>query len=124
MPWHLGRAGFTLPRRLYHPPPALIELDPVAELLLTRTSARHGLPFTTRALAAWWRLADTESYLARFGPRVLAAALDRAVCYWSGVAGTTYPETAGAFGADQDLMRKATPLLQKQLQLTTTTTNW
>lgn len=124
MPWHLGRAGFALPRRLYHPPPALIELDPVAELLLTRTSARHGLPFATRALAAWWRLTDAKGFLARFGPRVLAAALDRAVCYWSGVAGTTYPETAGAFGADQDLMRKATPLLQKQLQLTTTTTNW
>ena len=122
-PWHLGRAAsLARTRTTQTPPPAQVDLDLVATLLSTRTTARHGLAFTARSLAAWWRLPDAESLLARFGPRVLAATLDRAIRYWSG-APASYPEAADAFHTDEDLMRTATPLLQKRLQLSTTR-NW
>jgi hypothetical protein len=122
-PWHLGRAAsLARTRTTQTPPPAQVDLDLVATLLSTRTTARHGLAFTARSLAAWWRLPDAESLLARFGPRVLAATLDRAIRYWSG-AHASYQEAADAFHTDEDLMRTATPLLQKRLQLSTTR-NW
>lgn len=121
-PWHLGRATW------FHQPPhtapaAQVDLDPVAQLLFTQVTTRHGLAFTARALAAWWRLPDLDDLLARCTPRVLAAALDRAVRYWSGATGATYPDAAKAFQADESLIRKVTPLLQKHLQLSDTR-NW
>jgi hypothetical protein len=123
-PWHLGRAaGFGRTRITQAPPGGQVDLDLVATLLLTRTTARHGLAFTARSLAAWWRLPDAESLLARFGPRVLAATLDRAIRYWSNAPHASYQEAADAFHTDEDLMRTATPLLQKRLQLSTTR-NW
>jgi outer membrane murein-binding lipoprotein Lpp len=123
-PWHLGRApGFARTRITQAPRPGQIDLDLVASLLLTRTTARHGLAFTARSLAAWWRLLDAESLLASFGPQVLAAALDRAVRYWSGAPHASYPEAAEAFRTNEDLMRKVTPLLQKRLQLSSAR-NW
>jgi hypothetical protein len=122
-PWHLGRAaGLARTRITQVPPPGQVDRDLVATLLSTRTTARHGLTFTARSLAAWWRLPDVECLLARFGPRVLAATLDRAIRYWSG-AHASYQEAADAFHTDEDLMRTATPLLQKRLQLSTTR-NW
>jgi hypothetical protein len=121
-PWHLGRATWFHQPPLTAPAPR-VDLDPVAQLLLTHVTAHHGLTFTTRALAAWWRLPAPDDLLARFTPRVLAAALDRAVRYWSGATGATYPNAAKMFRADESLIRKATPLLQKHLQLNTTR-NW
>lgn len=119
MPWHLGRqSAFGAP--ITDGPPVRADLDPVARLLFTRTTARHGLPFTARVLAAWWRLPDPDALLTRFAPRVLAATVDRAVRYWSGAAQVGYPETAAAFRADEAEMRKATPMLQKRLQLSDT----
>jgi hypothetical protein len=95
----------------------------VATLLLTRTTAHHGLTYTARALAAWWRLPNAEDLLIRFDPAILAAALDRAIRYWSGAPQATYPDVAKAFRADESAIRKATPTPQKQLQLNTTR-NW
>ena len=121
-PWHLGRAQmFREP--LTHVPAPRTDLDKVAQLLLTRVAARHGLTFAARALAAWWRLPDPDILLARFSPRVVAATVDRAIRYWSGASGAGYPDAAAAFTADQADMRKATPMLQKQLQLSSTR-NW
>ncbi|HEY1574295.1 MAG TPA: hypothetical protein VGG05_23355 [Pseudonocardiaceae bacterium] len=121
-PWHLGRStGFHRPPTLA--PAPRIGLDPVATLLLTRTTAHHGLTYTARALAAWWRLPNAEDLLIRFDPAILAAALDRAIRYWSGAPQATYPDVAKAFRADESAIRKATPTLQKQLQLNTTR-NW
>jgi hypothetical protein len=121
-PWHLGHAQMLF-KPITQVPATRVDLDIVAQLLLTHTTARHGLTFAARALAAWWRLPDPDGMLARFSPRVLAASLDRAVRYWSGAAQAVYPEAAAAFKADQADMRKATPMLQKQLQLSTTR-NW
>jgi hypothetical protein len=98
-------------------------LDQVAALLLTKTTPRHGLAFTARALAAWWRLPDPDDLLAQFPPPVLAATVDRAVRYWSRAAQATYPEVAEAFRVDQAAIRKATSILQKRLQFSDTT-NW
>jgi len=42
---------------------------------------------------------------------------------WSGAAQAGYPDAAVAFAADQADIRKATPVLQKQLQLSSTR-NW
>jgi hypothetical protein len=117
IPWHLGRGASALLRGTTEAPEPHVDLDMVAKLLLTRTTARYGLTFTARALAAWWRLPDPDDLLARFGPRVLAATLDRAIRYWSGAGQATYPEAADAFRVDEDLMRKATPLLQKRLEI-------
>jgi hypothetical protein len=122
MPWHLGRAQI-LYRPVTQVPAARIDMDIVAQLLFTHTTARHGITFAARSLAAWWRLPDPDSLLARFAPRVLAAAIDRAVRYWSGADQAGYPDAAAAFKADQADMRKATPILQKHLRLTTTR-NW
>jgi hypothetical protein len=121
-PWHLGRAQRLL-KPPSHVPAPRSDLDAVAQLLLTRVTARHGLTFAARALAAWWRLPDPDVLLARFSPRVLAATVDRAVRYWSGAAQAGYPDAAAAFAADQADIRKATPILQKQLQLSSTR-NW
>jgi hypothetical protein len=121
-PWHLGRATW-----FYRPPKAApaprIDLDPVAALLLTRTTARHGLTFTARALAAWWRLPNLDDLLTRFDPATLAAALDRAIRYWSGAPRATYPDAAKAFNTDEAGVRKATAVLQKNLRLSSTR-NW
>ncbi len=122
VPWHLGRStGFH--RQPTLAPTPRIDLDPVATLLLTRTTARHGLTYTARALAAWWRLPNSEDLLTSFDPAPLAAALDRAIRYWSGAPQATYPDAARAFQADEAVIRKITPVLQKQLQLSTTR-NW
>jgi hypothetical protein len=121
-PWQLGRSQmFFAP--VTQVPATRIELDVVAQLLLTHTTTRHGLTFAARALAAWWRLPDPDSLLARFSPRVLAGTMDRAIRYWSGAGQAGYPEAAAAFKADQVDMRKATPMLQKQLRLSDTR-NW
>lgn len=121
-PFHLGRVT------AFHRPPTLvpaprIDLDSVATLLFSRTTARRGLTYTARALAAWWRLRRSEELLARFDPATLAAALDRAIRYWSGAPQATYPDAAKAFRADEAAVRKITPILQKQLQLSPTR-NW
>ena len=121
-PWHLGRAQRLLEPPTHVPAP-YTDLDKVAQLLLTRVAARHGLTFAARALAAWWRLPDPDILLARFSPRVVAATVDRAVRYWSGASQAGYPDAAAAFTADQADIRKATPMLQKQLQLSSTR-NW
>ncbi|MDQ3576589.1 MAG: hypothetical protein M3443_03095 [Actinomycetota bacterium] len=121
-PWHLGRSqGFFAP--VTQVPATHVDLDVVAQLLLSHTTARHGLTFAARALAAWWRLPDPDSLLARFSPRVLAGTMDRAIRYWSGAPQAGYLEAAAVFKADQADMRKATPMLQKQLQLNSTR-NW
>lgn len=121
-PWHLGRiSGFHQPPTVA--PAPRIDLDPVAALLLTRTTARHGLTLTARALTAWWRLADSDDLLTRFDPATLAAAMDRAIRYWSGAPHATYPDAAKAFHADVAAVRKVTPILQKHLQLSSTR-NW
>jgi hypothetical protein len=121
-PWHLGRAQMLLKPPTHVPAPRT-DLDKVAQLLLTRVAARHGLTFAARALAAWWRLPDPDILLARFSPRVLAATVDRAVRYWSGASQAGFPDAAAAFTADEADIRKATPMLQKQLQLSSTR-NW
>ena len=121
-PWHLGRAQMLLKPPTHVPAPRA-ELDEVAQLLLTRVAAQHGLTFAARALAAWWRLPGPDVLLARFSPRVVAATVDRAVRYWSGASQAGYPDAAAAFAADQADIRKATPVLQKQLQLSSTR-NW
>lgn len=122
-PWHLG-AFSRLGRPAITPaPPTHLDLDPVAALLHTRTTARYGLTFTARALAAWWRLPDPDDLLTRFTPRVLAATIDRAIRYWSGAPQATYAEAADAFRAEEATIRKAAPVLQKRLQLNDTR-NW
>jgi hypothetical protein len=122
-PWHLG-AFSRLGRPAITPaPPTHRDLDPVAVLLHTRTTARYGLAFTARTLAAWWRLPDPDDLLARFTPRVLAATIDRAIRYWSGAPQATYAEAADAFRTEEAAIRKAAPVLQKRLQLSDTR-NW
>jgi hypothetical protein len=121
-PWSLGMAARMRRPPVTQAPPPLVDLDTVAKLLLTRTTARHGLTFAARALAAWWRLPNPDDLLARFAPRVLAATLDRAIRYWSS-GQATYPEAAEAFHAEENAIRKATPVLQKYLQLSNTR-NW
>lgn len=123
MPWHLGAVARFRSGSVTQAPPSHGILDQVAALLLTKTTPRHGLAFTARALAAWWRLPDPDALLALFPPPVLAAALDRAVRYWSRVAQVTYPEVADAFRVDQAAIRKAATILQKRLRLSDTV-NW
>lgn len=122
MPWHLGRAQMFI-TKVTQVPATRVDQDVVSQLLLSHTTARHGLTFAARALAAWGRLPDQDSLLGRFSPRVLAGALDRAIRYWSGAGQAGYPEAAAAFKADEADMRKVTPILQKQLRLSDTR-NW
>lgn len=68
----------------------------------------------------WWRLPDSDDVLTRFSPTTLAAAVGRAIRYWSGAPRTTCPGEAKAFHADEAAVRKVTPILQEQLQLSST----
>jgi hypothetical protein len=122
-PWHLGAASRMGLAPVIKAPPTLVDIDVVARLLFHRTTARHGLTFAARALAAWWRLPDPDDLLALFAPEVVAAAVDRAVRYWSGAAQSGYPAAAEAFHAEEAAVRKATPVLQKLLGLNDTR-NW
>ncbi|QIZ33636.1 hypothetical protein [Saccharopolyspora sp. ASAGF58] len=122
-PWHLGMVARMRLKPVTHAPPARQKLDTVAGLLLDRTTARHGLTFTARCLAAWWRLPSPDDLVTRFSPRVIAATVDRAIRYWSGAAKATYPDAAVAFNADESAVRKATAVVQKQLRLDSTR-NW
>ena len=122
MPWHPGRVSrFLVPITETPKPPT--ELDLVAKLLLNRVKRKHGLTFAARTLAAWWRLPDPDAMLDRFPARVLAATVNRAVRYWSGASEAGYADSAAMFTADEAEMRKATPVLQRHLQLSVTR-NW
>jgi hypothetical protein len=121
-PWHLSRAHMLI-KPITEVPPPRTDLDPVAQLLLRHVAARHGLTFAARVLAAWWRLPDPDALRTRFSHRVIAATVDRAIRYWSGAPQAGYADAAAAFKADPAEMRRATVILQKQLQLSSTR-NW
>jgi hypothetical protein len=100
------------------PPKPRVALDPVAERLWTVMSQAYGLQLTLRALAALWRLEDQSRYLARYHPRILAAALDRLVGYWSQATEATYAEAADRHGVAESAIRTAGAALHKELKLT------
>jgi hypothetical protein len=93
-------------------------LDPVAESLIATMPDRHGLPLLARSLASWWRLNEEtrEGITGRYPVDSVAAALHRATCYWS-YADCPYTEAARWYRADEALVRKVTPTLQRHLQL-------
>ncbi|GFH39157.1 hypothetical protein [Streptomyces pacificus] len=94
------------------------EVDPVADLLWQRTSARQGAHLAARALASWWRLADPEALRERYPVAVLAAAVERSACYWSGAGGGGYGDAALLWQVPEADLRKAGAHLQRLLKLT------
>jgi hypothetical protein len=106
--------------RLFERCPAPVEtLDPVAATIWRTTTPRLGMLTALRALTAWWRCPDAAALQARFSAAVIAAALERAVCYWGGGGGPGgYDQAAQAYGVPVDEVRKAGALLHKTLKLT------
>ncbi|MEV1063002.1 hypothetical protein [Streptomyces sp. NPDC050263] len=94
------------------------ELDPVAHLLWQRTPARHGAHLAARALGSWWRLTDPQALRERYPAAVLAAAVERSACYWSGVGGGGYGDAALLWQVPEADLRKAGTHLQRLLRLT------
>lgn len=93
-------------------------LDPVALTIWRTATPRLGVQTALRALTAWWRCPQPAGLRARFEDRVLAAATERAVCYWGGGGPGGYEQAARAYGAPADEIRRAGALLQKLLKLT------
>jgi hypothetical protein len=105
--------------RLFEQCPEPVEsLDPVAATIWRTATPRLGVLTALRALTAWWRYPDATSLQARFSARVIAAAIERAVCYWGGGGPGGYDEAAQAYDAPVDAVRKTGALLQKVLKLT------
>jgi hypothetical protein len=105
--------------RLFERCPAPVDtLDEVAATIWRATTPRLGLPTALRVLTAWWRWPDPAALLQRFGPVVIAAALERAVCYWGGGGPGGYDQAAQAYEVPVDEVRKAGPVLQRALKLT------
>jgi hypothetical protein len=110
-----------LPQHHVHAPsasqPEPVEpLDAVATIIWRTTTPRLGLSTALRALTAWWRFPDPASIGARFAAPVVAAAFERAVCYWGGGGPGGYDQAAEAYDAPVDEVRKAGSLLQKVLK--------
>jgi hypothetical protein len=99
-------------------PEPVTSLDPVAAAIWTTTRPRLGLGTTVRALTSWWRLGPADSIVARFPVAVVAAALERAACYWGGGGPGAYAAVAEAFDVPIEQVRAAGSLLQKSLKLT------
>lgn len=112
----LGRATGNS-RAASAPPKPRTALDPTAKHLWALMLPAYDLRLTLRALAALWRLEDTDRYLARYDPRTLAAALDRLVGYWSQAPGATYAEAATRYGVAESDLRAAGTALHKELRL-------
>ena len=95
-----------------------IPIDQVAQALLDTAAPMQGVALFGRSLASWWRIDDDarEQLTARYDPQVLAAALHRATCYWSNSA-TSYSDVSQRYDSDEASIRKATPALQRHLQL-------
>jgi hypothetical protein len=100
-------------------PEPVTSLDAVAAAIWTTTRPRLGLPTTVRALTSWWRLDPADSIVARFPVAVVAAALERAACYWGGGGSGAYEAAAETFDVPIEHVRAAGSLLQKSLKLTT-----
>jgi hypothetical protein len=93
------------------------ELDPVARAVWMTGLPRHGLPMVLRALTAWWRVPACAALLDGHTAPVLAAAVERAACYWSRAEGGGYSDAATAHRVDEAAVRKANTALQRVLGL-------
>ena len=106
---------------LFDPPRPRVHLGPVGEKLWRVGLTVHGLPVLLRCLAAWWRLPDESSLTAAHPAPVLAAALQRMICYRAGRPGSRYGEVAEGYRVDEHAVRAAGADLQAQLRLSSTT---
>ncbi len=99
-------------------PRCRVPLDPVAERLVATMAPQHGLTLLARSLASWWRVnaESRDAISGRYPGDALAAALHRATCYWSN-ADCSYADAARWYRVDEGLIRKVTPVLQRQLDL-------
>ena len=113
-----ARLRATRPALFGEFPRCRVALDPVAGSLLATMAPLHGVTLLARSLASWWRV-DEESQDAiagRYPAEAVAAALHRATCYWS-YANCSYADAARWYRADEGLIRKVTPTLQRHLGL-------
>ncbi len=99
-------------------PSPRIPTDQVSQTLLDTMAPMHGITLLARSLASWWRIGDDarEQLTQRYHPRVLAAALHRATCYWSN-SDAGYGDVSQRYDSEEAAIRKATPALQRHLQL-------
>jgi hypothetical protein len=99
-------------------PEPVTSLDAVAAAIWATTRPRLGLPTTVRALTSWWRLDQADPTVTRFPVAVVAAALERAACYWGGGGPSAYKAAAETFDVPIEHVRTVGSLLQKSLKLT------
>lgn len=125
MQWNMttliGRTNDTVPPRIASAPKPALGSDPVARALWTQMLQRRGMSPTLRALTAWWRLPDPAALISRYPTRTLAAATERAVCYWARMDGGNFTDTARQWAVDEAELRKAGAHLQRLLKLSSDT---
>jgi hypothetical protein len=94
-------------------------LDPVERVLATAGPGWNGLPVTTRAMAAWARLADaSERLLGTHAPHALAAGVSRLVAYWAGAGGkASFADAADYFRIPEQDVRRADRAIRPLLAL-------
>ncbi|MHA6757268.1 hypothetical protein [Streptacidiphilus sp. PAMC 29251] len=114
----LGRYHQATARITTAPKPGLGG-DPVASALWKETLPRRGIGPTLRALTAWSRLPDPTALVERYPSRVLAAAAERAVCYWAGTDGGGYTAAALQWRVNEAELRKSGAHLQRLLKMST-----
>lgn len=105
---------------LFDPPAPRVHWGPVGELLRRTGTPEHGLPILLRCLAAWWRLPGEAALLAAHRAPVLAAALERMICYRAARPGSRYADVAAAYRVAEAAVRAASADLQAQLSLSAT----
>jgi hypothetical protein len=113
----MSRYSPTPRRPLHRLPSPRVHLDPVAAALCATAPSRHDDWVLMRALAAWWRVPDEAALLDRHPAPVLAAAVERAVCYWAGIDGGGYAPAAAAYRVEETRVRQAGAALQKVLRM-------
>ncbi|HZM82111.1 MAG TPA: hypothetical protein VFC19_40845 [Candidatus Limnocylindrales bacterium] len=99
-------------------PVPMERLEPVAATLWRTSTPRLGLPTTVRALTSWWRMPNPDALTAQFPNMAVAAAFERAACYWGGGGPGGYEAAAQAYEADVEQVRKVGVTVQKLLKLT------
>jgi hypothetical protein len=99
-------------------PKPVERLDPVAAAIWRNGTPRLGLPTTVRALTSWWRMPEPDVVTAQFPAVAVAAAFERAACYWGGGGPGGYEAAAHAYKAEVEQVRKVGVTVQKVLKLT------
>lgn len=107
-------------RGLPAPPEPGPALDPVARAMWDRALPDVGLAPVLRMLTAWGRIVDAEQLRSQYGRTLVAAALDRLVCYRCDPRAGGYTVVASRYDVQESDVRAVNAAVQRRLKLSKT----